>query len=205
MNIYKYRDFSNPTEDSFRNLEATVHRHLIWCARPDTLNDPQEFVWKCDCTATPVTLDLLTEILVRARGRIPADARAIAAAAIGSGRLEDLVKPVINGMIEQCRNQIGLAWFGTASDNEILWQRYGGTAPACALNSRYRITCSGRSFTTSNTPQRSGFTSTSSCVHTWTIPTAKRFMTQYCSQSLLFGQTKRKSASSRNATLFRLR
>lgn len=126
MKIYKYRDFSNPTEDSFRHLEASIHRHLIWCARPDTLNDPEEFVWKCIYTATPETLNLLTEVLVRARRSTPADARRIAEVATRSGRLQDLVAPVINNMIKQCRDQVGLACFGSAPDKEILWQRYGG-------------------------------------------------------------------------------
>lgn len=30
-------------------------------------------------------------------------------------------------MIEQCRNEIGLACFGSAPNNEVLWQRYGGS------------------------------------------------------------------------------
>ena len=34
--------------------------------------------------------------------------------------------PVIEGMIQQCRNEIGLACFGTSPDNDILWERYGG-------------------------------------------------------------------------------
>lgn len=126
MKIYKYRDFSNPSVDDFRRLESCVHRHLIWCARPDTLNDPQEFVWVCDYGATPETLGLLIEVLVRVRGRSHTDARAIAEATIESGRLETIARPVFNGMIEQCRNQVGLACFGTAPDNEILWERYGG-------------------------------------------------------------------------------
>jgi hypothetical protein len=126
MKIYKYRDFSNPNEDDFRRLEASVYRHLVWCAKPDRLNDPQEFVWECDYTATPATLDLLTEVLVKVRGRTQLDARVIAEVAIQRGRLESIAKPVFIGMIEQCRNEIGLSCFGAAPNNEILWQRYGG-------------------------------------------------------------------------------
>lgn len=126
MKIYKYRDFANPNEDEFLRLEASVHRHLVWCARPDTLNDPEEFVWNCDYTATPATLGLLTDLLVQARGRTRADARVIAEITIHSGELERIAKPVFVGMIEQCRNEIGLACFGTTQNNEILWQRYGG-------------------------------------------------------------------------------
>jgi hypothetical protein len=47
MRIYKYRDFSNPNEDSFRRLEGIIHRHLVWCAKVDDLNDPKEFIWEC--------------------------------------------------------------------------------------------------------------------------------------------------------------
>jgi hypothetical protein len=126
MKIYKYRDFSNPNDDQFHRLEDSVHRRLIWCARPDTLNDPEEFVWTCDYTPTPATVDLLTAVLVRVRGRSPADAQTMAETAIKSGRLESVAKPAITGIIEQCRAQVGLACFGSAPDNETLWQRYGG-------------------------------------------------------------------------------
>jgi len=126
MKIYKYRDFSNPNEDDFRRLEDSVHRRMVWCARADTLNDPEEFVWECDYTATPATLDLLAEVLVRKRGRTQAKARAIAQVAIESGHLESVAKPVFVDMIRQCRNEVGLACFGAAPNNEILWQRYGG-------------------------------------------------------------------------------
>jgi hypothetical protein len=126
MKIYKYRDFSSPSEDDFGRLEDSVHRLLVWCARPDTLNDPQEFVWQCDYTPTPATPALLAGVLVKARGRTNTDAQGIAAAAIQNGRLEVIAKPVFDGMIEQCRNEIGLACFGATPDNPTLWRRYGG-------------------------------------------------------------------------------
>ena len=126
MKIYKYRDLSNPGDDDFERLGAAVHRHLVWCARPDTLNDPQEFVWSCDYTPTDATLDLLTEVLIKARRRMREDAKVIAAIALQSGRLESVAAPVIGGMIEQCCREIGLVCFGTTPDNDVLWQRYGG-------------------------------------------------------------------------------
>jgi len=63
IKIYKYRNFSKPTGDDFNRLEALIHRCLVWCARPDTLNDPQEFKWTCDYSPTSATLGLLTELL----------------------------------------------------------------------------------------------------------------------------------------------
>jgi len=64
--------------------------------------------------------------LVKARDRTNTEARGIAAAAIQNGRLEIIAKPVFDGMIEQCRNEIGLACFGATPDNPTLWRRYGG-------------------------------------------------------------------------------
>ena len=124
MKIYKYRDFSNPTEKDFRRLEDLVHRHLVWCARPDALNDPQEFVWECDYAPTAATVDFLTDLLVKARGRTRAEAHARAEEVIQNGRLESVARPVFVGMIEQCRSEIGLSCFGTAPDNEVLWAGY---------------------------------------------------------------------------------
>jgi hypothetical protein len=133
MKIYKYRDFSHPSEDDFNRLAGAVHRHLVWCARADTLNDELEFIWTCDYAATPETLDLLTEIQVRENDRALADARSRAEEIISSGRLESIVEPAFTGMVEQCRATIGLSCFGTAADNEILWERYGGNGAGVCI------------------------------------------------------------------------
>jgi hypothetical protein len=103
-----------------------LHREVFWCARPDTLNDPEEFAWKCDYTASAETEELLTGLLVRVKGRTREQAHERSAAAISNGRLATLARPIIEGMIQQCRNEIGLVCFGTSRDNSILWQRYGG-------------------------------------------------------------------------------
>ena len=126
MKIHKYRDFSNPNEDSFRRLEGIIHRHLVWCAKADTLNDQKEFIWECDYTATQATLGLVTELLVNVRGRTQDEARSLAESAIRQGRLQPVAEPVFVAMIEQCRNEIGLGCFGSTPNNEVLWQRYGG-------------------------------------------------------------------------------
>jgi len=132
VKLYKYRDFSNPSEDDFGRLKTLLHREVFWCARPDTLNDPEEFGWNCDYTASAATQELLAELLVRVNGRTRVQAQERSAAAISSGRLATLAKPILEGMIQQCRKEIGLVCFGTSPDNSILWQRYGGGgAGAC--------------------------------------------------------------------------
>ena len=126
MKLYKYRDFSKPCDADFQRLETLLSRQAFWCARPDTLNDPEEFVWICDYSTTVNTMDLLAELLVRVRGHTCEEARDRSTAAVAGGRLATLAKPIIVAMIQQCRNEIGVVCFGTSPDNEILWQRYGG-------------------------------------------------------------------------------
>ena len=46
--------------------------------------------------------------------------------AVEGRRIEALARPIFEGMIEQCRQEVGLACFATSGDNELLWERYGG-------------------------------------------------------------------------------
>ncbi|SRR6266545_1624314 len=133
MKLYKYRDFSNPCEADFQRLEALLRRQAFWCARPDTLNDPEEFAWICDYSTTDDTVELLVESLVRVKGRTREQSRGRVIAALTSGRIEVLAKPILAGMIQQCRNEIGLVCFGTSSENSILWERYGGNGSGVCI------------------------------------------------------------------------
>lgn len=126
MKVYKYRDFAEPDQVRFERLQAILHHRAIWCARPDTLNDPEEFAWTCDFSESPDTADLLTDLLIHVVGRTRDQARRRAVNAIEAGRLRVLAEPIIANMIQQCRNEVGLACFGTSADNEILWARYAG-------------------------------------------------------------------------------
>jgi hypothetical protein len=50
MYIYKYRKLEDGDGESFERLQAILQTQAFWCARPDTLNDDQEFSWLCDYT-----------------------------------------------------------------------------------------------------------------------------------------------------------
>lgn len=133
MKLYKYRDFSQPTEEEFQRLSEVLNQNTFWCARPAALNDPKEFSWRCDYKLTDATIPLLTQLLIQQRGRNPAQAQALAAAAVSGGNLEALATPIFNELIEQCRSEIGLACFGGSSENEVLWQRYGGAGAGICI------------------------------------------------------------------------
>ena len=126
LKLYKYRDLSNPSEVDFARLQTLLGGEAFWCARPDTLNDPEEFAWRCDYTASAETQELLTSLLIRVNGRERALAREIATIAVSQNRLPIVGRPIIEGMIQQCRNEIGLLCLGTSPDNPVLWERYGG-------------------------------------------------------------------------------
>lgn len=109
-----------------QRLETLLRGQTFWCARPDTLDDQEEFAWQCEYDPTQDTVQLLVEALVQVVGGIEEQARERVMEAVASGRLELLAKPIIARIIQQCRNEIGLVCFGTSPSNSILWQRYGG-------------------------------------------------------------------------------
>ncbi len=126
MKIYKYRAMPPGDELALERIERIVCHRLLWCARPDTLNDPVEFAWTCDFDESPMTVNLVAELLQEANGRSPTIARQMALDVIRRGKLGELCAPVIDDMIQRQRNEVGIACFGTAPDNPTLWERYGG-------------------------------------------------------------------------------
>lgn len=133
MKLYKYRDFTNPQDLDFQRLTRSVQRCSFWCARPDTLNDPNEFIWTCDYGPTHRTVDLLTELLTRFDGRSRALAGMQARCAISGERLEAIARPAVTSMIQQCRADVGLACFGDSCDNGVLWHRYAGSGAGVCI------------------------------------------------------------------------
>ena len=126
MKIYKYREVDASDDRSVARLTRIVRDGFIWCARPDTLNDPEEFAWAPDFTPSPNTLDVL-EVLLQKANRQPApDARRRAQTVLERGVLESLGRPVIADMIRKMRGEVGVACFGSTGDNPVLWSRYAG-------------------------------------------------------------------------------
>lgn len=126
MKLYKYRDLSNPKDSSLERVLDILSQNVFWCANPSTLNDETEFIWECDYRASSITVDLLTEVLLKETKNSRAEARKKATRAIETSRLSFLATPILKDMSRHCREEIGLACFATSNDNEIMWERYGG-------------------------------------------------------------------------------
>jgi hypothetical protein len=107
-------------------LERIVRRRLFWCARADTLNDPEEFAWTCDFTESPRTVRIVADLLKQLKGRPEAIALQIAREVVSSGKLGEFGQQIINDTIRRCREEIGIACFGDAPNNPTLWSRYAG-------------------------------------------------------------------------------
>ena len=71
-------------------------------------------------------MHIVAALLERVKGRPPVMAMRIAREVIRSGKLSELGQPIIDDTIRNCREDIGVACFGTAPDNPILWTRYAG-------------------------------------------------------------------------------
>jgi len=126
VKLYKYREISTSDLVSFERLSGILLGQCFWCATPESLNDPEEFIWECDYTPTPSTAPLLADLLVKYRGRDAATAMEIASSSISSDRLRELAPQFVKTIIEKCRTEIGVACFGTSDKNPIMWERYGG-------------------------------------------------------------------------------
>lgn len=124
MLLYKYRDLRTP--EGLHYLRQILSQHAFWAARPDKLNDPEEFMWACDYVPTDRTKGLLADVLHRTKARSAADALYMAHVAIEHSRLEAYAKPVLTLLQDRCRDDIGVISFGTSGTNPLLWQRYGG-------------------------------------------------------------------------------
>ena len=124
MKIYKYRTLRPGDDLSLARMDRIVNHRLVWCARPDTLNDPDEFAWTCDFAESPNTVEVVADLLEETKGHSRPEALRRALAAIRSGNLEALGAPVIDEMIRQTRDEIGVACFAITPDNRTLWSRY---------------------------------------------------------------------------------
>jgi hypothetical protein len=120
MKFYKYRALDPNDESSRSRLARIVRERTVWCARPDTLNDPQEFAWSCDFTPSWLTLGILAKLLQATKGHSEEEALRRAQSVLQRGALESLAGPIIDEMIAKTRNEIGIACFGSAPDNPVL-------------------------------------------------------------------------------------
>ncbi len=133
MRLHKYRELKDGDGEALKRLHSILQTKAFWCARPDTLNDDQEFSWRCDYQPTARTIGLLAGLLSQERNWPIAEAWKQLESLIDDGSLERLAAPVVASLIQQCRSEVGLLCFGTSPSNPTLWSRYGGNGEGVCI------------------------------------------------------------------------
>lgn len=132
LRLYKYRDLSHIDAETIKRIRDPL-RGLFWCARLDTLNDPEEFRWSCEYDATQETPLLLAEVLAAYKGMPPLVARWVANDAVSQNRIQFHAEPVIESVVAKLRSEAGLVCFGKSAENDALWKGYGGDGNGIAI------------------------------------------------------------------------
>lgn len=124
MRIYKFKDL---TEESINHhFLDIVLKNTIWCARPDSLNDGNEFRFELNYEPSIRTPELLTKVVAKYRSTNFIAPEISAPLALANNRLRAIAAPVINDTIEKCRTNIGITSFSITKSDNHLWNEYGG-------------------------------------------------------------------------------
>lgn len=124
MRLYKFKDLTDARKHP--HFLQIVMDQSIWCASPDSLNDAEEFRFRLDYTPSLRTLELLTRVVQQHRTTNFRSPELSARLALDNGRLEDIMVPIVNEAIANCRMSVGVTSFSEVSDDPELWARYGG-------------------------------------------------------------------------------
>lgn len=124
MKIYKFKDLSD--EKKHTHFYQIVLENTIWCAKPDSLNDNDEFKFKIDYKPSPFTSDLLAQVLTKNGTTNYLPPHFSASFVLEHNKLEEIASPIIKDVINSCRNTIGIASFSITNADNNLWNEYGG-------------------------------------------------------------------------------
>lgn len=124
MKIYKFKDLTDEKKHS--HFLQIVLQNSIWCARPDSLNDEDEFKFKLDYEPSPHTAHLLSEVVAQYRRTNFFPPHVSASLALRNEKLEGISAPIIDDIVHKCRTTIGITSFSITNTDGHLWEEYGG-------------------------------------------------------------------------------
>jgi hypothetical protein len=124
MKIYKFKDLTD--EKNHHHFYQIVLKNAVWCAKPESLNDEDEFRFNLDYDPSPRTPNLLTEVVKKYRTTnfLPPDLSV--AMVLQNKRLKAMAAPIIKDVIDKSRSTIGIASFSIIKADDRLWREYGG-------------------------------------------------------------------------------
>ncbi len=124
MKIYKFKDLTD--EQKHSHFLQIVLKNSIWCARPDSLNDEDEFKFKLDYEPSPRTAQLLSKVVAQYRTTNYLPPHVSASLALENEKLELIAAPIIDDTVHQCSTTIGITSFSITKTDVHLWEEYGG-------------------------------------------------------------------------------
>ena len=85
-----------------------VLENAIWCASPGSLNDKDEFKFELDYEPSPNTAYLLSQVIAQYRTSNNRPPHVSADMVLENETLKGIAAPIVNDVIKQCRNTIGI-------------------------------------------------------------------------------------------------
>jgi len=131
MKIYKFKDLSEEKKHS--HFYQIVLGGKIWCARPDSFNDENEFKIKLDFNPSSITAELLARVVAKYRTTNFFPPNLSASYVVANRELEKIATPIINEMIQKCRDEIGVVSFSITKSDDHLWDKYGGAGNGACI------------------------------------------------------------------------
>jgi len=124
MKIYKFKDLTDAKKHS--HFYQIVLQNAVWCAKPGSLNDEDEFKFKLDYDPSSRTADLLSQVVARYRTTNFLPPHLSVSLVLQNRRLKAIAAPIIKEVIDKSRNTIGIASFSVTKTDDHLWTEYGG-------------------------------------------------------------------------------
>jgi len=124
MRIYKFKDLSDETKHS--HFYQIVLQKAIWCAKPDSLNDEEEFKFKLNYEPSSHTADLLSQVVAKYGTTNFLPSHLSVSLVLQNKRLQTIAAPIIEKVIYNSRNSIGIVSFSATKNDDHLWREYGG-------------------------------------------------------------------------------
>jgi hypothetical protein len=124
MKIYKFKDLTDEKKHS--HFYDIILRNSVWCAKPDSLNDEDEFRFRLDYVPSSRTAELLAQVVTKYRITNYLEPHISASFVLIHKRLEEIAAPIIIDLIKEARNTLGIASFSMKKDDDHLWDEYGG-------------------------------------------------------------------------------
>ncbi len=135
MKIYKLKDLSD--DSKCKHFLQIILQRSIWCARPDSLNDPDEFRFKLDYAPSIRTAGLLSKVIEQYRIKYRTNSHRSpyksAQLALQEGALENIARPIVENIVNNCRNSMGITSFSAIKEDDQLWIKYGGNGNGACI------------------------------------------------------------------------